>query len=118
MATFEKVKLSASTGGRRVKVAATSSAGTTIHATGISATVIDEVTLDLCNTSASAVTATVQWGGTTATDDEVKISLDPYEVRQYTGILHGDGSAGRTIAVYAGTTNVVTVGGWVNRITP
>ena len=43
MATFEKVLLSGSTQGKAIKVAATTSgsAGTTIHATGTSSSIID-----------------------------------------------------------------------------
>ena len=37
--------LSGSTGGRQIKVVATGTPGTTIHATGTSSTVIDEIEL-------------------------------------------------------------------------
>jgi hypothetical protein len=121
MATFEKVLLSGSTQGKAIKVAATTSgsAGTTIHATGTSSTIEDEVWLYAYNSSSSAVVLTVQWGGVTAVDNETKISIPATSglTLVIPGlILTGTGSAANTIAAYAGTTNVVTVSGYVNRI--
>jgi hypothetical protein len=121
MATFEKVLLSGSTQGKAIKVAATTSgsAGTTIHATGTSSSIIDEVWLYAYNSSSSAVVLTVQWGGVTAVDNETKISIPATSglTLVIPGlILTGTGSAANTIAAYAGTTNVVTVSGYVNRI--
>ncbi len=60
MATFSKIKLSGSTNGRGIAVAATSTLGTTIHATGTSASVLDEVWLYAANIHSSAVTLTAQ----------------------------------------------------------
>ena len=121
MATFTKTLLSGSSQGKAIKVAATTSgsAGTTIHATGTSSTTIDEVWLYAYNSSASAATLTIQWGGVTAVDNETKLSIPAT-----TGltlvipglIITGTGSAANTIAAYAGTTNVITVSGYVNRI--
>ncbi len=121
MATFEKVLLSGSTQGKAIKVAATTSgsAGTTIHATGTSSSIIDEVWLYAYNSSSSAVVLTIQWGGVTAVDNETKLSIPATSglTLVIPGlILTGTGSAANTIAAYAGTTNVVTVSGYVNRI--
>ena len=121
MATFTKVLLSGSTQGKAIKIAATTSgsAGTTIHATGTSSSIIDEVWLYAYNSSSSAVVLTVQWGGVTAVDNETKISIPATSglTLVIPGlILTGTGSAANTIAAYAGTTNVVTVSGYVNRI--
>lgn len=118
MATFTKVLLSGSTGGRNVKVAATSSPGTLIHTTGTSATIIDEITLTVINMSSAAATALVQNGGTTSTDDHIQMSLDPYEVRQLVICLCGTGAAGREVRVVGSSANIINVAGWVNRITP
>lgn len=121
MATFTKVLLSGSTQGKAIKVAATTSgsAGTTIHATGTSSSIIDEVWLYAYNSSSSAVVLTVQWGGVTAVDNETKLSIPATSglTLVIPGlILTGTGSAANTIAAYAGTTNVITVSGYVNRI--
>jgi hypothetical protein len=53
MATFTKNILSGSTDGKAVKVAATATAGTTIHTGSATATTIDEVWLYAVNSSAS-----------------------------------------------------------------
>ena len=121
MATFTKVLLSGSTQGKAIKIAATTSGsnGTTLHATGTSSSVIDELWLYAYNSSSSAVVLTIQWGGITAVDNEYKLSIPPT-----TGltlvvpglILTGDGTTASTTRAYAGTTNVITVSGYVNRI--
>ena len=121
MATFTKTLLSGSTQGKAIKIAATASGslGTTIHATGTSATIIDEVWLYAYNSSASGVVLTVQWGGITAVDNEIKLSIPATSglTLAVAGlILTGTGSAANTIAAYAGTTNVITISGYVNRI--
>ena len=119
MATFTKVKLSGSTEGKAIKVVQTASTGTTIHATGTSSSIIDEVWLYAYNSSASAVTLTIQFGGTTAVDNDIKLSLPAASGLTLVVpglILTGTGSAANTVYAYAGTTNVVTVSGYVNRI--
>jgi hypothetical protein len=120
MATFSKVLLSGSTQGKAIKVAATASTGTTIHATGTSSSIIDEVWLYAYNSSASAVTLTIQYGGTTAVDNDIKLSIPATAglTLVVPGLtLTGTGSAANTVAAYAGTTNVITISGYVNRIT-
>ena len=119
MATYTKVLLSGSTQGKAIKVAATASTGTTIHATGTSASIIDEVWLYAYNSASTATTLTIQFGGTTSVDNDIKISIPPTSgltlvVPGFT--LTGTGGAANTIYAYAGTTNVITINGYVNRI--
>jgi hypothetical protein len=120
MATFSKQILSGSTNGRGILVAATSTPGTTIHATGTSATILDEIWLYAHNTSAATVKLTIEYGGT-GTGDLIEFTV-PAENGLYpiaTGlILRGTGSAATTIAAFAATTNVLNLFGYVNRITP
>jgi hypothetical protein len=121
MATFTKVLLSGSTQGKAIKVSATTSgsAGTTIHATGTSSSIIDEVWLYAYNSAATSTVLTIQFGGVTAVDNEIKLSIPPTSglTLVVAGlVLTGTGSAANTIAAYAATTNVVTVSGYVNRI--
>jgi len=119
MATFTKIALSGSTQGRAVKVAATSSVGTTIHATGTSSTIIDEVWLYAYNSSTGPVSLTIQFGGTTAVDNDIRIDIPPTSGLTLVVpglILTGTGSAANTVAAYAGTANVITLSGYVNRI--
>jgi len=119
MATFSKVLLSGSTQGKAIKVAATASTGTTIHATGTSSSIIDEVWLYAYNSSASAVTLTVQFGGTTSVDNDIKLTIPATAglTLVVPGLtLTGTGSAANTVYAYAATTNVITISGYVNRI--
>ena len=121
MATFTKTLLSGSTQGKAIKIAATTSgsAGTTIHATGTSASIQDEVWLYAYNSAATATVLTIQWGGVTAVDNEIKLSIPATSGLTLVipgFILTGTGSAANTIAAYAATTNVITVTGYVNRI--
>ena len=121
MATFSKQLLSGSTGGRLIEVAATSTPGTTIHATGTSATIIDEIWLYAVNSSGTDDKLTIEFGGTTSPDDLIEFTVTA-ESGLYLIIpglvLTGDGASARTITAFAGTTNVLNIGGYVNRITP
>ena len=119
MATYTKVILSGSTQGQPITVVQTASTGTTIHATGTSATIIDEVWLYANNTSTSPVLLTVQFGGTGAVQHAKPITLAPQsgDILVVAGLpLIGDGSAGLTVAAFAATASVVTISGYINRI--
>ena len=113
--------LSGSSNGRAIKVAATSSTGTTIHSTSSSANVIDEVWLYAQNTDTAARKLTIEWGGTTSPDDLIEITI-PAE----TGLtlvvpgllLAGTGAAASTITAFAASANVVTILGYAVRTTP
>jgi hypothetical protein len=120
-ATFSKVLLSGSTNGKAVKVAATATAGTTIHATGTSATILDEIWIYAVNSSASSVKLTIEWGEATAPDGNIEVTVLPEAglVTIIPGlVLSGTGSAATTVKAFAGTTNVIMLSGYVNRITP
>ena len=119
MASFSKVLLSGSTGGRLIKVAATATTGTTIHATGTSSSVIDEVWLYAVNSDTTDRKLTIEFGGTTAPDDiiEQTITAESGLILVVPGLtLAGTGSAARTITAFAASTNVILIGGYVNRI--
>ena len=119
MAQFTKVLLSGSTQGRGIKVAATSSSGTTIHATGTSSSVIDEVWLYAYNGDTSPRLLTIQWGNTSTPDDDIKITIPTQSGLTLVApglTLTGTGSAANTIRAYAATTNVITIHGYVNRV--
>ena len=115
MPTMSKEILSASTDGRGVKVAATSSAGTTIHTatSGGSGADIDEIFIYATNTSASQVKLTVEFGGT-AVDDNIVANV-PAEttVLVVPGLILRNGLV---VKAFAGTTNVINCHGFVNRI--
>lgn len=116
---ISKVLLSGSTGGRGIKVVATATAGTTIHTTGTSASVFDEVTLYAYNSDTVAIALTVEWGGVTAPDDNIVVSIPPAAGLTLVVpglVLTGDGSSGRTVAAFAGTANKIVITGFVHRI--
>ena len=119
MATFNKLALSGSTKGRAIKVAATSSPGTTVHTGSSVDTTFDEVWLYAQNTDTTARKLTVQWGGTSSPDDEIELTIAAESglVLVAPGlIIQGDSSAALVVRAFAVTTNVITLHGYVNRI--
>ena len=119
MATFTKVLLSGSTQGKPIKVVATATTGTTIHATGTSATIIDEVWLYAYNSSTGPVALTVEYGGTTAPDQNIVVTIPAQSGLTLVVpglILTGTGAAANNVTAFAGSANVITVSGYVNRI--
>ncbi len=118
MATYTKVLLSGSSQGQPILIAATSSPGTTIHSTGTSGSIIDNVTLYAHNTDTTARKLTVELGGTgTANTIEVTIPAEAGLMLVLPQLpLTGTGSAAKTVAAFCATTNVVAVSGFVDRI--
>lgn len=115
MATFAKQKLSGSTNGRQIKIAATASPGTLIHTAVAGSVDWDEVWLYVTNNHTAALTLTIQWGGTTNPDDSIPMSI-PSKTGLYLivpGLVLQNGLA---VRAYAQTTNLLTISGWVNRI--
>jgi hypothetical protein len=119
MATYSKVKLSGSTDGRGVKVAATATAGTTIHTGSTTATTYDEVWLYAVNTSASSVKLTIEWGGTTSPDDLIELTVQPEAglVTIAPGLLIKGNATPLVVKAFAATADVITIHGFVNQIT-
>jgi hypothetical protein len=118
MATFEKLTLSGSTDERAVKVAATATAGTTIHTGPSSATVVDEVWLYAMNTDTTARKLTIEWGGTSAPDDLIELTI-PAEsglTLVAPGLLIKGNGTPLVVRAFAATADVVTIHGYVNRI--
>ena len=116
-----KIQFSASTQGRGIKIVATVTAGTTIHTTGTSATIIDEVWLSLYNGHTADVQVTIEFGGVTVPDDIIVLTV-PFKAGLVLAVpglpLLGSGAVSLTVAAFAGTANVITARGYVNRITP
>jgi hypothetical protein len=116
MATFSKVKLSSSTSGRGIKIAATATAGTAIHTAVAGASDIDEVWLYAVNSSVADVVLTIEMGGTTDPDDTIDVTIKAYS--GLTLIVPGLIMNGTlAIAGFASVANVIIVFGYVNRIT-
>ena len=75
MATYSKQLLSGGTNGKNIKVAASATAGTTIHTAIAGTTDIDEIWLYACNTDSSDRKLTIEYGGATAPDELTEITL-------------------------------------------
>lgn len=118
MATAVKRKLSGSTDGMPIKVVATATAGTTIHTAQAGTTdgSYDEIWLYAYNGHTTTVTLTIEYGGATVPDQNIIITLAA--------------KAGLTLIVpglilqnalvvkaFADVANVITLSGFVNRIT-
>ena len=119
MATFSKIKLSASTDGRAVKVAATATPGTTIHTGSSSAGVLHEVWIYAVNSDTASHKLTVEWGGTTAPDDTIEVTV-PAEsglMLISPGLLIVGNATPLVVKAFADTTNLVLLHGFVNVIT-
>jgi hypothetical protein len=116
MATFTKRLLSGSTDGKAIKVAQTATAGTTIHTAVSGTSSLDEVWLYAHNSSSAAVKLTLEWGEATAPDGHIEINIGA----EGTGlVLISPGlllQNSLVIKAFAGTANVVTITGYVNRI--
>ena len=119
MATFTKKILSGSTDGKSIKVAASATAGTTIH-TGATTpiTTLDEVWIYAVNSSSSSVKLTIEWGEATAPDGNIEFTV-PAESGLYLIVpglpLQGNATA-LVVKAFAATANVVIIHGFVNEI--
>jgi hypothetical protein len=112
---FTKKLLSGSTNGRGIKVAATSGTGTLLHTAIAGTSSFDEIWLWAYNSHTADVELTIQWGGTTAPDDETKVTI-PFKSGQ---ILVIDGRLlqnSLVVRAYAATTNVIQIHGYANQI--
>jgi len=116
MATFTKQLLSGSTNGRPILVAATGSPGTAIHTSVAGTTNFDEIWLyAACATTGSNSILTIQYGGTTSPDDNIKLALTGTQGLSL--VLPGavlNNSA--VVRAHATTGSIVNITGWVHRI--
>jgi len=113
--TVSRIPLSGSTHGRGVKVVATATAGTTIHTATSSATDCDVITLYAFNSDSAAVNLTLEWGGVTAPDDNIKLSIP---ANSGLTLVCPDLVLRNSLIVkaFAGTANVITIHGFANRV--
>lgn len=117
MATFARLLLSGSTSGRPIKVAATSTPGTTVHTAVSGATSFDEIYLWVSNTTTSAVALTIEWGGTTDPDDLISKTVSIPASSGPTPIVTGEVlNGGLVVKAFAASANVLLISGYVNRI--
>jgi hypothetical protein len=116
MATFSKIKLSGSTDGKAIKVAATATAGTAIHTATSGTTNYDEIYLYAVNSDTTARKLTIEFGGASAPDNLIEYTVQPEDGLYLIvpGLLLHNAA---TVAAFCETTNVVMIYGFVNRIT-
>ena len=119
MATFSKIALSGSTDGKLIKVAQTATAGTTIHTGSTTATTYDEVWLYAVNSDTTNRKLTIEWGGTASPDDliELTITAESGLVLVVPGLVLKGNATALVVRAFAATANVISIGGYVNRIT-
>ena len=116
MATITKDDLSGSTTGQMIAVAATASAGTTIHTAVSGTTNWDEIWIYANNIDSTDRVLTIQWGNTTAIGGHIE-----YTVVAESGlaliipglILQNS----LVVRAFCPTTNVIMLSGYVNKIT-
>ena len=113
MATFSKLKLSGSTDGKQIKIAATATAGTLLHTAH--ATSLDEIWLFAVNSSTTAVKITIEWGEATAPDGNIEVTI-PGESGYLTVVPGLILTNSLVVRGFAGTANVLLVNGYCNRI--
>lgn len=116
MATFSKVLLSGSSNGKAILVAATATAGTTIHTATSGSTDLDEIWLYAVNSSASTVKLTLEWGEATAPNGNIELTINAEAglALLTPGLLLQNSLV---VRAFAATANVITIHGFVNRIT-
>lgn len=119
MATYAKTILSGSTDGKAILVAATATAGTTIHTGSSTATTLDEVWLYAMNTDTTARKLTIEWGGVAAPNDliEITVTAESGLVLIVPGNIIKGNATPLVVRAFAATANVITIHGYVNRIT-
>ena len=113
--TYTKNLLSGSTNGKGILISATATLGNTIHTAVSGTSSMDEIWLYATNTSASAVLVTIEWGEASTNSTSTYITI-PGKAGRF---LICDGRLlqnGLVVTVYAGTTNVIVIDGFVNSI--
>lgn len=116
-ATYSRLLLSGSTNGKPIKVAANATPGTTLHTAISGSSGFDELYLWVANTSSADVALTIEWGGVTDPDNllckAVTIPANSPPIPIATGMVLNNGAVA---AAFASAANVLTVTGYVNRI--
>ena len=120
MPTIVKRVLSGSTDGFPINVSSTSTSATVIHTGSTSTNVIDEVWLYAQNSNTVTVSCWMEWGGGASASQLIK-----FDVFGQSGpecvipglIIQGRSATGISITMGASTSNVISILGFVNRIT-
>lgn len=114
MATFSKTIFSGSGNGKAIAVGETSTPGNIIHTAQSGTSGLDEIWMYASNSGSATVKLTVEFGGT-ATEDQIELNI-PGEsglVLVVPGLVLNNS---QVVRAFAGTTNVISISGYVNRI--
>lgn len=111
--SYTRRPLTGSTDGRGVKVVATGTPGTTIHTAQASATLVDVLTLYAYNSDTVTRRLTLEWGGTTAPDDNLVYDIPPKSTVLVVADLILRNSL--VLKAFADAANVVTLIGFMNK---
>ena len=118
MAIIKKRKLSGSASGAPIKVVAVATAGTLIHTAVVETTdgTYDEIWLYAQNNHTTNATLTIEFGGATAPDQNIIITLASKSGLQLVipGLILQNGL---TVRAFASVANVVCLSGFINTIT-
>ena len=116
---FNKADFSGATDGRAIKVVATATAGTTIHTAvaGTTANTWDEIWAWAVNSDTAAIKLTIEFGGTTAPDDLIEVTIPPESglFQVIPGLILQNGAVMRA---FAGSANLIMIHGYVNEVRP
>ena len=118
MATAVKRKLSGSTAGMGIKIAQTATLGTTIHVS-TSETIegsFDEIWLWAYNSHSEDVLLTIEFGDAVAPTHNISVTIPKLSglVPVVPGLILQDS---KTVTAFAAVGDVVTLSGFVNRMT-
>jgi hypothetical protein len=116
MAAYSKNRLSGSTNGRQIKIAATATPGTLIHTAVAGIIDMDEIWVYVTNNHTASLSLTLEWGGVTSPDDLIQMSI-PSKTGLYLIVPGFILNNGLVVRAYAQTANLLCVSGWVNRVT-
>ena len=115
MATYSKELLSGSTQGKGILVAATSTAGTTIHTAVAGTTDIDEIWLYAVTAHSAEIKLPLEWGEATEPNGNIEQTV-PAEsglMLLVPGLLLQNDLV---VRAFAGTANEVVIHGYANKI--
>lgn len=112
MATFSKVKLTASTSGKGIVLADSTTA---IHTAIAGSEDIDEIWLYATNVHSASVLLTIEHGSTD-TGDNIVITI-PAQAGLFCILSGTILNGGLPLTGFAGTASVINIHGFVNRIT-
>ena len=114
---FSKIAPSGSSYGQGIKITTTASAGDLFHTAINSGSSVDEIWLYLFNSDTTSHVVTIQFGGATAPDQNIVLTIQPKVglVCAVPGLILGGSTL--TVRAFADAANVITMTGFINRIT-